>query len=113
MRENDCVCRAISKALDLDYFTVEELLRMSAKDNGCECLNYQCYSHLLTDVFGLPIEYCNNWERVKDIAKKYPNNKVLIRMEGHLTMSDNGIIYDLFNCTEHLVTCYWVIPNKN
>ena len=86
---------------------------MSARDNGCECLTLECYSHLLTDVFGLPIRYCENWERVGEIAKMFPNNKVLIRMEGHLSMSDNSIIYDLFDCRNHFATCYWIVPNKN
>lgn len=107
------MCRAISKALDLEYSTVEKLLEMSARDNGCECLNVKCYSHLLTDIFKLPIRYCEHWERVIDIAKMFPNNKVLIRMDGHLSVSENSIIYDLFDCRNHLATCYWIVPNKN
>lgn len=86
---------------------------MSARDNGCECLTLECYSHLLTDVFGLPIRYCKNLEKVGEISKMFPNNKVLIRMEGHLSVSVNSIIYDLFDCRNHFATCYWIVPNKN
>ena len=86
---------------------------MSAKERGCECLNVDCYSHLLTDIFNFPVRYCENFERVIDIARMYPNNNVLIRIDGHLTVSCNSIIYDLFDCRQRLVTKYWIIPNKN
>jgi hypothetical protein len=113
VEEQDCVCRAISKALDLEYYTVQNLLKMSAQNNQCDTLCVCCYHHLLEDVFGLSMRSCEKFERVGDIAKKYPNNKVIIRIEGHLTMSDNGIIYDLWDCTQRLVDCYWIVPNKN
>ena len=86
---------------------------MSAEHNKCDTLCVCCYHHLLESVFGLPMRSCENFERVGEIAKKYPNNKVLIRIEGHLTMSDNGVIYDLWDCTQRLVDCYWIVPNKN
>ena len=113
IEEQDCVCRAISKALDLEYETTTQLLKMSAEVNDCEELCVCCYHYLLEDVFNLPVRYCDEWERVGDIAKMFPNNKVLIRIQGHLTMSDNGVVYDLWNCTERLVDCYWIVPNKN
>ena len=113
IEEQDCVTRAICRALDLPYDTAKELLEMSAKINNCDTLCICCYHHLLEDVFHLPVRFCDNWERVGDVAKLYPNNKVIIRIQGHLTMSDNGIIYDLWDCTKKLVDCYWIVPNKN
>ena len=110
IEENDCVCRAISTGLGIEYSTVEELLSMSSKVNNCDTLCVCCYHHLLEDVFHLPVRRCNSWERVKDIARSYPNNRVLIRIEGHLTVSDCGVIRDLWDCTERLVDCYWIVP---
>ena len=110
IEENDCVCRALTRALDLRYETAEELLSMSAKVNKSDTLCVCCYHHLLEDVFHLPVRKCNNWERVKDIARSYPNNRVLIRIDGHLTVSDCGIIYDLWDCSQRLVDCYWIVP---
>lgn len=111
MEENDCVCRAISKATDMDYFIIQQLLEMSAEVNNCDTLCVCCYHYLLENVFGLSVKYCDHWERVGDIARQYPNNKVLIRIDGHLTTSDNGIVYDIWDCTQSVVDCYWVIPN--
>lgn len=113
VEEQDCVCRAISKALDLEYQTVEQLLKMSAEHNKCDTLCVCCYHHLLEDVFGLPMRSPENWERVGDIAQMYPNNNVLIRIHGHLTVSCNSVIYDLWDCRQRLVDCYWIVPNKN
>lgn len=111
VEEQDCVCRAIQHALPhLEYATVQELLEMSAKHNDCSTLCLDCYRHLLEDVFKLPVRYPKNFERVSDVAKQFKNNKVLIRIQGHLTVSDCGIVYDLWDCTRRLVDCYWIIP---
>ena len=110
IEESDCVTRSISKALNLDYETVSSLLKMSAEHNRCDCLCLECYRHLLEDVFKLPVRFPEHFERVKDIASQYANNKVLIRIEGHLTMSDNAVVYDLWDCTHRLVDCYWIVP---
>lgn len=111
------MCRAISKALEnehLDYQAIEQLLQMSAEYNKCEPLCICCYHHLLEDVFRLPVKKCEEWERVKDICKMYPNNKVIVRIfSNHLTLCNCGIVEDLWDCTERLVDCYWIVPNKN
>ena len=109
IEENDCVCRAISKALNLDYFVVEKLLEVSAEINRCDTLCVCCYHHLLEDIFKLPVKYCDKGETVGEIALMYPNNKVIIRIDGHLTMSDKAIVYDLFDCRHRIVDCYWIV----
>ena len=109
IEESDCVCRAITRALDLQYSSVEELLKMSANYNCCDMLCLDCYKHLLEKVFKLNVKYPDNFERVIDIAKQYENNKVLIRIDGHLTVSEFGKIYDLWDCTQRLVSCYWIV----
>lgn len=113
IEEQDCVCRAISKALDLDYGITEKLLKMSAEVNNCDTLCVCCYNLLLEDVFKLPVRYAKNNETVIDVAKMFPYNKVLIRIEGHLTVSDKGVVFDLWDCRNRLVDKYWIIPNKN
>ncbi len=86
---------------------------MSAVYNKCEPLCVCCYHHLLEDVFRLPMKKCENFERVIDIAKQFPNNKVIIRIPNHLTLSNMGVIEDLWDCTQKLADCYWIVPNKN
>lgn len=110
IEEEDCVCRAISKGLDLDYEVVNKLLEMSAEHNECDKLCVCCYHFLLEDVFRLPVKHSDFWETVREVAEKYPYNKVIIRIEGHLTMSENGVVYDLWDCTHKPVDCYWIVP---
>lgn len=110
IEESDCVCRAITRALGfVDYEAVEKLLEMSAVYNRCDTLCVDCYKHLLENVFRLPVKYPDNYERVVDIAKQFPNNKIIIRIEGHLTVSDCGVIHDLWDCSQRLVDRYWIV----
>lgn len=109
VEESDCVCRSISKAMDLEYSVVESLLKMSAEYNKCDILCVDCYKYLLEDVFKLPVRYADPHERVSDIAEKFQNNKVIIRIEGHLTTSIFGVIHDLWDCTKRLVDRYWIV----
>lgn len=109
IEEEDCVIRAIKAGLNLPYDTVDKLLDLSAEKNKCDKLCVCCYHFLLEDIFGLPVRYCKNYETVEDIARLYPHNKCIIRINGHLSCSINGKIYDLWDCTQKLVDCYWII----
>lgn len=105
----DCVCRAICLASALPYHTVERLLSLVAKSYECDELCVCCYHHLLEDVFGYKHRYCEDGETVGDIAKKYPRNTIIVRIEGHLTACVNGACYDIWNCTDEQADCYWVV----
>lgn len=109
MEEEDCVCRAIKLATGLPYHTVEMLLEMSAVYFGCDALNCDCYSRLLEEVFEFPVKKARPYETVEDIIDKYPNNTLLIRIDGHLTCAIDGYIYDLWNSDYRKVTKYWIV----
>lgn len=108
-REEDCVCRAITVGLNLPYETVARLLEMSAAFFVCDELFVDCYAHLLEDVFGLRRVKCFHAETVEDIARAYPNNKVLIRIDGHLTVSVSSFVFDTWDCSQEIVDQYWVV----
>lgn len=50
-----------------------------------------------------------NGETVEDIAEKYPNDRVIIRIDSHLTCSIKGIIPDIWDCSDKLVDCFWIV----
>ena len=106
--EEDCVCRAISAALDIKYVAVENLLELVAGANQCDKLCVCCYHKLLEDVFGMEPIYCYG-ERVGEIARSHPGRKLLIRIEGHLTCSMYGVVIDTWDCTDKVVDCYWIV----
>jgi hypothetical protein len=107
--ESDCVCRAISRAVKMPYKVVEEKLNAIGVLFECESLCVCCYHHLLENVFGLQKQFANG-RTVKEIAKQFNNNIVIIRIQGHLTMSEFGVVYDLWDCTDEVADVFWLIP---
>lgn len=108
---NDCVCRAIKLATGIDYEVVNNLLTLTAKAYKCDKLCVCCYHNLLEKVFMYKPRFCCNGETVGEIAKRFPNNKVLIRIDGHLTCAVHSVVEDLWDCSSELADVYWVVPN--
>lgn len=106
--EQDCVCRAISKATDIPYEIVEIKLEAIGELFECEELCVCCYHHLLEKVFGLKQKFANG-KTVKEIAKEFDDCKVIIRIEGHLTCSLYGIVYDIWDCTDEIADVFWIV----
>ena len=106
--KSDCVCRAISTAMDMDYYDVEDLLYKNSKYNSCDKLTKSCYRSLLENNFGLQSKY-GRGKTVQEIASMYPHNRVIMRIYGHLTTSVNGESLDTFDCTQEIVDEYWVV----
>ena len=107
-KRNDCVVRALSLALDLDYFDVEDLLVEIGDYYECEELCVCCYKYLLQNIIGLKV-YEGNDKTVGEIAREHPNSVLLIRVEGHLTCSINNAIFDTFDCTNEICDRYWIV----
>lgn len=105
----DCVCRAISTATGLKYEAVDNLLELSADDNDCEKLCVCCYDYLLSDILCYRRIDCNFELTVSEIAFKYPRNKLIIRVDAHLTSSIFGTVLDIWDCSDELVDCYWIV----
>lgn len=109
LHEEDCVCRAISTALGLDYHVAGNLIQLAADAQGCEPLCVCCYHRLLEGVYGLNPVYCDFEETVREVAERYPNRKLIIRVEGHLTCALYGVVTDIWDCSEELVDRFWVV----
>lgn len=107
--EEDCVCRAISTALGIRYHAADRLLDLIAEQEGCDKLCVCCYHRLLEDIFGLKVRYCYFEETVRDIALDHPNEKVIIRVDGHLTCSVMGAVLDIWDCSDEPVDCFWIV----
>lgn len=106
--ENDCVCRAINLGTGLPYEVVQDKLELIGELFECEQLCVCCYAHLLEKVFGFTQRFANG-KTVKQIAKEHPNNKVIIRIRGHLTCSVYGEIWDIWDCSNEEADVYWVV----
>lgn len=101
--------RAITLASGLPYKTVTRLLALTAEHQGCDCLTLPCYRYLLEYILGYPVKYPYHGETVEEVIAEYPHNTLLIRIEGHLLCSVASVIYDLFDSSQDIVTCYWIV----
>ena len=105
----DCVCRAISTAIGLCYDAVNNLLTLIAKEYGCDKLCVCCYSNLLEDVLCYERHSCRFRKTVAEVAAEHSKNKVIIRVDQHLTVAVYGNVLDIWDCSDEPVDCYWIV----
>lgn len=107
--EEDCVCRAISLALDEDYYKIQEKLYLVAKLFECESLCICCYKYLLDDVYDLKrIEEVRGMT-IEEFANYFPIGIFIVRVEGHLTCVIDNHIMDIWDCRDKIVDLVWEV----
>ena len=107
--EEDCVCRAISLALNEDYHTIEEKLYLVGKLFDCEQLCVCCYKFLLDEVYGLERLEEFSGMTISEFSECYPKGTFLIRIDNHLTCMCNGVVFDIWNCTSKEIRLIWKV----
>ena len=107
--ENDCVTRAITEATGLTYEKVQEKLYYIGKLLECDSLCICCYSFLLDNIFKFIRFNLAKGLKIKELCKKYPRGKYLVRVDQHLSLVENGIILDTWDCSNELITDCWKI----
>lgn len=106
--QNDCVCRAISYASGIPYYTIEEKLYYIGKLLECDPLCVDCYAFLLTEYFGFnPID-CRG-ETLYEFAEENPHGLFLVRSNGHISVLDNYCVVDIWDCRDMELTNAWRI----
>lgn len=105
---NDCVVRAISTALNLDYnYILQELFKISNYFN-CDMLVKDCYKILLSEQFELPMYY-GNGNSVEKIARDFRDKNLILRIDGHLVASKNGNVFDTWDSSKEIVDVFWIV----
>lgn len=107
-RENDCVTRAISYACNLPYSLVRKKLWLTAELYGCEKLCKFCYSNFITYVLKCKEVNCHDLT-IGEFADTHPYGTYLIRIEGHLTVVRDGVLYDIFDCRNEICDTVWQV----
>ena len=108
-RINDCVTRAISEATGLSYTATGRLLAISAQMLDCDKLSVCCYKHLLTHVLGYKSYKCRRKISVDEVINDFPNDIILIRLDGHLTCAKYGVLLDTWDCYDRDVDRFWIV----
>lgn len=109
--ESDCVTRAITEATGLSYYEVQHKLSLMAQLYECDTLCVCCYHNLLDNVFRFK-NYKANGRTVKELAKQFKDDILLIRIQGHLTISKYGTVYDIWDCGNEIADVFWLVPKN-
>lgn len=104
--EDDCVIRAISCATGKSWDYVYDYLSDIAQ-----------YEGTLLDKRDFVRNYLDRtYQRLKGIkgtvgyvSTMFPNSILLITMNGHITCSKYGVIYDTFDCQNREVEDVWLV----
>ena len=104
--ENDCTIRSISTATGKSWDDTYIHLSNIARLNGT-----------MMDDRDFIIDYLDNhYVRIKNIprtvgevAGAYPDNILLITMNGHITCSKYGVVYDSFDCRDRISEFCWIV----
>lgn len=104
---NDCVIRSISVAENKTWGETYDELSRIAKRNGI----------LLDDVNFIDPLLDYRYNRVKTFYKETVGEFVernsigtfLITMNGHITVSKDGVVYDTFDCRDRIVKNAWKV----
>lgn len=114
---SDCVPRAISFALGLDYAAVVKemaeiqcLTGIDIRDNR-EDLLLKRYGY---DKQPMLKHHDNTKYTLKEFVRRFPKGTYLIHMPHHLTVVKDGKNYDIFDCTKTTVKLgnYWIIKGE-
>lgn len=111
LETSDCVIRAISYALDIDYYEVINMLIENSNYFNCDALVKSCYGTLLSLDFGLE-QYWGMGKTVEEVANDFSDSKVIMRIKGHLTCSKYGVVYDIWDTSDEIVDTFWVVREK-
>ena len=104
--ENDCTVRAISTATNNSWDDTYEHLSNIARLEGTMMDDRDFIRRYLDKRYQ---RISNIPETVGEVAGTYPDNILLITMNGHITCSKYGIIYDSFDCRNRTAEFCWVV----
>lgn len=107
-RIGDCVIRAISLALNKNYYDIlYELFSISNYFN-CDMIVRDCYMNLLNNEYNLK-NLDGMGKTVDEVVDDFRDNVLIMRLEGHLTMSKYGDVIDTWDTRNEIVDNFWIV----
>lgn len=112
LKTGDCVVRAISKGLNKDYLETRRDLNKVKRELGFDNYKTSKFIH----------KYLKNYERIiiraekgiprikgYDFIELYPEGTYIVSMAGHLSVIEDGVLYDLWDCRPKSVYTAWKV----
>lgn len=105
---NDCVVRSISTATGKSWDYTYNMLSDIAQEQGTMLDDRDFVRWYLDQYDKVPyLPYT-----VGEVAGEYPDMILLITMQGHITCSINGVIYDSFDCRRRKAEEAWIVKKS-
>ena len=102
----DCSVRALSKALDINWEAAYTILSDYARERGLMLDSVESIEGFLDDNFE---RFCDLNMTLGEFANTYSRGVFLVTMPGHITVVEDGVIYDSFDCSDRFIWCSWVV----
>lgn len=114
-KTTDCVIRALSFVLQIDYNEVlKELYETQIKTGYC-LLDKQCYERVLKNHGFIKVKQPRKANGTKYLVREIDlltNKRALISMANHLTAYNDGFIYDIWDCRNKTIGNYFIKEGK-
>ena len=107
---DDCVIRAISKALDKEWEDVYiDLCVQGLKYYDMPSANYVWGSYLKSNGFVRKIipDTCPDCYKVREFAEDNPEGTFILALHGHVVAVIDGCYYDTFDSGDRVPIFYW------
>ena len=109
---NDCVVRAISKGLNKEYLETRRELNKVKRDLGFDSYKQSKFIYKYLSAYERIIIRAEKGKpRVKgyDFIELYPKGTYIVSMAGHLSVVEDGVLYDLWDCRHKSVYTAWKV----
>ncbi len=109
---NDCVVRAISKGLSKGYLETRRELNKVKRDLGFDSYKQSKFIYKYLSAYERIIIRAEKGKpRVKgyDFIELYPKGTYIVSIAGHLSVVEDGVLYDLWDCRHKSVYTAWKV----
>jgi len=106
-KNGDCVIRAISEGLDLDWLKVYDDLYLLGRELKIVMNSKECYREYLKDYKMIVPKVIKGKKRLK--VADFKKGTYILSTAQHLTIVKDGVLKDLWDCREKCVYRYWII----
>lgn len=108
---NDCSIRAISLAEGTSWDYTYDKMSELAQREGTMMDDSLFIKKYLDERYKRGPIIPQTVQTVGEIAGEYPDKVLLIGMDGHITCSVYGIIFDSFDCRKRVAQDFWIIKD--
>lgn len=107
---SDCTVRAFALAHNISWYKSYDILSAYARKQCIVIDDTSFIDDFLSENYDYICYKCKNEKiTVGEVSELYPHGTYLITMSGHITCMIDGIIYDVWDCSDNYAWRIWKI----